>query len=350
MPKKEKRIGFKNQVADFLTLIKNQGLKENLPIEENTVVKALIVLNFISYKKIADIFLGCACINLLNKYVKDSSSKLNYQFKRHINNLLKGIEDINQPKTVRVDYDNTEGKAILLISIWDFQFSYKSIRFSKLISLIMSSSKDTFDGIRKQPFAQEIFQFAYENEFISNLTLSNNNLRDFVENEMSHYYNGSYVFEGGKLIKINNLLIAKDTIDKKLRDYFRVKLKDCNRPVIISGVFVKIWEKHVTFIEIEPYIESVKSIVICDHININRRDLEKIMDPNKLIIGERYYLIGFCKPYGDGRMGVNLYFENGVIPIFGIHEFQKMSKDIISICYRFSIEDYMSKVQGKVKM
>ena len=95
---------------------------------------------------------------------------------------------------------------------------------------------------------------------------------------------------------------------------------------------------------------SIYSIVICDHINIARRDLEQFIDLDKLVFGQRYYLIGYCKPYGTGRMGVNLYKEDGVTPIFGIHEFSKMSKDILSICHRFSIEDYMSKVQGTIKM
>ena len=350
MAKTEKRTGFKEMLSDFFIVIKNQDLVNDNIIDEQNVVRAMILLNFISYRKIADVFLGCACLNLVNRYVKKSSSKLNYQFKRHICNLLKGIQDINQPKTIKVDYDNSEGKSILLISIWDFQFSFKSIRFSRLIQQVIRSTNNTFDGIRKQPHAQEIFQFAYNNPFISNLTLSDNNLRDFIEYELIQFNNGSYVFENGKLIKTKDILIANEPYDKELRDYFRVKLKECNRPIIISGVYVKTWEKHVTFTTIEPYIESVKSIVICDHINISRRDLESVIDLKQLVQGERYYIVGYCRPYGNGRMGVNLYKENGITPIFGIHEFHEMSKDLISICHRFSIEDYMSRVQGQIKM
>ena len=36
---------------------------------ESDVASAMILLNLISYKNVADIFLGCAAMNLINAYV-----------------------------------------------------------------------------------------------------------------------------------------------------------------------------------------------------------------------------------------------------------------------------------------
>lgn len=124
--------GFKSDLLEFRDHIFNmqESAVCNEIIEEEDVVKAMVLLNVISYKKIADVFLGCAAINLVNAYVKQDNSKLNYGFKRHLIELLKGVEDINQPKTIQVDYDNRNKQQILMIVIWNFQFSYKFIRHS----------------------------------------------------------------------------------------------------------------------------------------------------------------------------------------------------------------------------
>jgi hypothetical protein len=310
----------------------------------------MILLNLICYKNVADVFLGCAAMNLINAYVNQESAHLNYQFKRHLINLIKGVEDVRQPNLIRVDYDKHAG-GCLMISIMGFQFTYKSIRYSEAIQLLQFHERIEWDGLRKQPYSKTIYEFALCNDHISNLTLAKSNLKEKLSREIDLYNSGSYKFKNGKLVKVTNFNVARDMEDKELKNYFRKKLSDCgNRPVILSGVYVKTWPRHVTFTAILPYIESVKAITICDHINIRRSDLERVYPIDNLKVGRRYYLIGYCNTYGQGRMGVKLLLGKGFCPIFEIDEFEKMPKDIISLCYRFSIEEYLSAYQGELKM
>jgi hypothetical protein len=49
-------------------------------------------------------------------------------------------------------------------------------------------------------------------------------------------------------------------------------------------------------------------------------------------------------------MGVQLATNESFCPIFGIKEFAKMPKDIMSRCHRFSIEEYLSAYQKELKL
>lgn len=341
------------QEISFLTEQLRKRYDEQDPKEhvlESDVASAMILLNLISYKNVADIFLGCAAMNLINAYVNQESSHLNYQFKRHLINLIKGVEDVRQPDLILVDYDQHAG-GCLMISIMGFQFTYKSIRYSEAIQLLQFHERIEWDGLRKQPYSKTIYEFALQNDHISNLTLAKCNLKEKLAREMDLYNSGSYKFKNGKLVKVTNFNVAHDIEDKELKNYFRKKLSDCrNRPVILSGVYVKTWPQHVTFTTILPYIESVKAITVCDHINILRSDLERVYPLENLEVGKRYYIIGYCNVYGKGRMGVKLLLEKGFCPIVDLTEFNKIPKDIISRCYRFSIEEYLSAYQKELKM
>ena len=353
MTDKIQKKGFKNALHDFgYKISKMQELdipKEE--IKEEDVVKAMILLNLISYKKIADVFLGCAAINLINTYVKQENTKLGYYFKRHIIELLKGIEDINQPKTIQIDYDNSNNQQILLISIWHFQFSYKCIRYSLEIKKLQAQQTIEWDGLRKQPYAKTIFDFALNSPFITKETLGGNDFLFMLNQEIDLYKSGNYKFQSEKLFKKGNFNVAKDEEDQELKNYYRIKLCECkDRPVILTGRYKKTWDKHVTFITIRPYIEGINRITVCDHINLLRKDVERVLNIEDLVEGHRYYIIGYCSEYGNGRMGVRLASNVSFLPLFKIDEFQKIPKDIISTCYRFSIEDYTRKDQKKIKL
>ena len=105
-------MGFKDELRDFHGVIQklqtNNEINKEL-VDEEDVLAALIILNFIDYKKVPDLFLGCASLNLLSTYIKQQDSKINYQFRRHILSVLKGIEDVQQPKSVKVTFDPSDG-------------------------------------------------------------------------------------------------------------------------------------------------------------------------------------------------------------------------------------------------
>ena len=345
-------MGFKDELREFEPEVKTlQNLREPEIITDDEAVVAINVLNYAKFNKVPDLFLGCAAYNLLNAYTKQKENRLSCHFHRFIHEILKGIEDVNQPKTIKVSYDNTEKLRLLIISFWSFQFSFQSISFTEQVATLSSKNDLKWDGIRKQKCAARIFHFALERKWISNETLAGNNLLEFLEHERCSYQT-DYTIKNGRFVKINNLKPAKDEKNFYLKNYVRIKLYNCqDRPVIISAIFRKAWEKHVTFISVKPYIPNTKVITICDHINLFRPDVEKVFDINLLQQGKRYYIIGYCQPYKfDDRMGVKLAIDEDFCPIFGIDEYEKMPKNISSRCHRFELEDYLSKLQIELKL
>ena len=132
---------FQNRIFDM----QEKGIPKEY-IGEDDVVKAMIVLNLISYKNEADVFLGFASINRVNDYMKKKKPKLGYNFRRHLNNLLKGIDDIKQPQTIQIIYDNSSNLQILMVVICNFQFSYKLVYYSEQIRKIEAPNIIEWDG------------------------------------------------------------------------------------------------------------------------------------------------------------------------------------------------------------
>ena len=172
-----------------------------------------------------------------------------------------------------------------MIVIWNFQFSYKFIRYSEQIKKLQSPKVLEWDGLRKQPYAKTIFDFALSSPFITQETLGGNNLMQKLNDEVELYKSGKYKFQNDKLFKKGNFEVARDEEDKELKNYYRVKLCECkDRPVILTGRYKKTWDKHVTFITIRPYIEGVTRLTVCDHINLLRSDVEKCVDIHLLVL------------------------------------------------------------------
>lgn len=346
-------MGFKDELKGFTqSVIALQRLEEREYITDDEAIAAINILNHAKYNKVPDLFLGCSAYNLLNVYVKQKNNRLSCHFHRFIHEILKGIEDVNQPKTIRLSYDTSEHLSLLIISFWDFQFSFQSVRLTEQVRFLTAKHKLHWDGVRKQKCAGTIFRFALESNWISDETLGGKSLRELVEHEIEVYNNDGYLVEEGRFIKIKSLQPAIDEPDANLKNYVRNKLYSCqDRPVIISAIFRKAWEKHVTFTSVKPYIPNTRVITICDHINLFRYDVERAIDIQSLKIGERYYIIGYCKPYRYAeRMGVQLAVGEGFVPLFGIHEYEKMPPDITSRCHRFSIEEYLSVNQKRLKL
>lgn len=347
------KMGFKDELKNFeKTVLELQNTAEREVIPEEDVVKSLVILNYISYEKVPDAFLGCAALNLLNTYVKQKDSKLGYRFRRHLYNLLKGIDDINQIKTINVFYDISKSNGMLMIVFWGFQFSFHGEKNTEMIKKLQKKRDMEWDGIKKQLCAKTIFEFALSTSWISNKTQNNSDLRELVISEIADYRNGSYVFSNGELIKILNVEYGKQIEDKYLKNYVREELKKCQgRPVILTGKFKKIWEKHVTFTTIRPYIQGCHTLTICDHINILRKDIEQVMNISELKKNKKYYLIGFCEQYKyKERMGVKLAVGYEFCPLLKASDFEKAPPEVFSICYRFSIEKFLRLNQKHLMM
>lgn len=345
-------MGFKDEVKELSKAVLSfQDCEEREYITDDEAIAAINVLNFSKYNKVPDVFLGCAAYNLLNVYVKQKTRGLSCRFHRLIHEILKGVEDVNQPKTIKVSFDTSDGLNLLIINFWDFQFSFQSMRCTEQLKGLLSKNI-SWDGIRKQICAGTIFRFALESAWISNMTMGGKDLREYIEKEIALYYEDGYTVMEGRFVKSKGLQPAKDEPDFHLKNYIRNKLYSCqDRPVILSAIFRKTWENHVTFTSVKPFIPNTRVITICDHINLFRKDVEKVIGIDSLNPGERYYIIGYCKPYKYAdRMGVQLAINDGFCPIFGILEYDRMPAEMESKCHRFSIEEYLSAQQKELKL
>jgi len=343
-------MGFKEELANFSDKIKElQTLEVAEYISDVDALAALIVLNFIKYEKVPDIFLSVAALNMLNRYVKQPKSQIGYQFRIHIVNVLKGIEDINQKKSILVGYAPKRNN-LLIIQFWDFQFSFQAEKMTEQVQNILSKNQLDWDGIKKQPCAKSIFEFALKSDWISNKTMKDEDLRELIHSEQVGYRKGEYKIVNGQFVKIKNIKYRlREGTDRQI-NYMREKLVECQeRPVILIGKFARVWDKHVTFTMVSPYIKQMVTMPVCDHINLYRPDVEKIVDINSLVEYERYYIIGYCRKYPrNDRMGVNLAMDLGFSPLMRVQEFKRMPKDMFEKCHRFSIEEYIGFCQKEI--
>lgn len=346
-------MGFKDEVNELKNIVLNlQKNEEKETVSDKDAAKCLVLLNYVQYEKVPDAFLGCAALNLLNTYVKQNKAKLGYRFRRHLYNLLKGIEDINQSKTIDVFYDEGKPNGILMIVFWGFQFSFHGEKNTDEIKKLQRKNNVEWDGIRKQLCSKTIFDFVFNSSWISNKTQNGRDLRRFLDNEMHQYEAGSYRFHKGELIKTIDVEYGEQKDDKYLKNYVREELEKCQgRPVILTGKYKKSWDKHVTFTTIRPYIQGCRTLTICDHINIYRPDIEKVVDVNSLERNKKYYIIGFCEPYKyKDRMGVKLAIGYDFCPIIKASDFEKAPPEVFSVCHRFSIEQYLRSNQKHLIM
>lgn len=132
-----------------------EGIIEHINIED--VDKAYINVRCMALESIEDYFLFFSSLNLLNSYVKkDYATSKKYDFKKEVS---KGIESliIWNPNGVKYSYN----KDISVIDISGLQFSFHNIEITKLMEQKSSLNTEIeWDGIKLQPSAVSIFNFA----------------------------------------------------------------------------------------------------------------------------------------------------------------------------------------------
>jgi len=343
-------MSFSSELDDFLITVKElNNLSEPEYIEHKDALSALIILNYARYNSVADVFLGTAALNMLNRYVKQPNTHITYQFRIHLTNILKGIEDLNNEGSIIIGYDASQNR-MLSINFERFQFSFQAINFTSQIQRLVSKNHIEWDGIRKQPCSKTIFNYALNNSHISNVTMNGESLLHLITDEVTGYDNGDYTIKNGQFVKIRNIRKSVREDDLYQKNYIRSKLYECkDRPVILLGNFERLWNKHVTFKRISPFIKQMNTVTICDHINLYRPDVEKIIDVDGLKRKERYYIIGYCERYSnDNRMGVKLAMDLGFPPLLKISEFRTIQHDLFGLCHRFDPEEYMSFSQKEI--
>lgn len=128
--------------------------------------------------------MAVASLNMLNRYVKQDGSRIGYQFRIHIINVLKGIEDISEKKSILSGYVLARNN-LLLFRFWDFQFSFHGEKLTNQVQSLISKKPIDWDGIKKQPCSKSILEFALSNQWISNKTMKEENLLELVRNKQN---------------------------------------------------------------------------------------------------------------------------------------------------------------------
>ncbi len=310
-------------------------------ISKEDVVSAFIILNYSCFNNDADIFLGCAAINLLNAYAKLVDSELGFHFWRHLNTIGKGIENLGRSENIKVYYGENDLEHRLIILFRDFQFGFRCEKNNELINKISEQAYLKWDGIEKRHYAKTILNHALVSAYISNVTLSGKDLRSMIKSEISDYID-TYEFTNGELIKSRGDYVNFIDPDKYSKNYLRIKLHNYkDRPVIFTGIFKQIHDKYVTFTTIRPYIRACKTLTICDHINILRSDIESVYDISLFEKNRKYYIIGSSYPYGYNRMGIKLATGYSFTPIIKAIDFAKIPESCFSECERINIDEFI---------
>lgn len=340
-------MAFVDEVHNLVRKLKTARGPTEL-VSERDVVRAYCVLNFIRYENIADVFLGCAAVNLLNAYVKNGDAKIGYTFKSHLGEILNAIDRL-QSFLIKVGYDNTRQMHLLQIDISGFQFSFKSVEMTELVDELARAIP--WDGFRKQQYSCSIFDFALMCPEVSNLTLSGDDLRAKVLGDVIDFEHGAFEFRDGRLVKIANLNHSKKPLTEVV-NFLREKLREAEGElVLLEGNFTKVHDKHVTFTAIRPHISGVNSVIVCDHINLTRWVLRRYVDERALRKGQTYFILGYCRPYPKGvwnRMGVHIAEDLDHLPILPADEFHKITNSTFARLHRFSIEEFMARKQSEL--
>ena len=130
--------------------------------------------------------------------------------------------------------------------------------------------------------------------------------------------------------------------DKYYKNHLRGELFDSkDQLVILTGKFKKVWDDHITFTAIRPYIPGVKTYTICNHICIYRKDAERVIEINNLKKNDKYYIIGYCRTYSqDTRMGIKLAIGLNICPLIKATDFIGIPREILRVAYKYNFEEY----------
>ena len=136
--------------------------------------------------------------------------------------------------------------------------------------------------------------------------------------------------------------------DKYLKNYYRNQLINYQKqPVILSGKFKRIHDDHITFTTIRPYIRCVKTVTLCNHVNLYRPEVESVIDINTLEYNHKYYIIAHCLPYRDSdRMGIRLATEYSFVPIVRAKNPDVIPEEAFEICQEFNADEYARGIKN----
>ena len=137
-----------------------------------------------------DFILFISALNLLNTYVKQPGTKIDYSFKKQIDYFLEVC--LKKSKNIlTINKNNDAMGRLLMIKLNDIQFSFHGVNcqydgIDKNLDPTMQ-----WDGIRKQKCAVSIYTKCRENKILrSNITYRGDNLLEKVNKYVDNYKKG----------------------------------------------------------------------------------------------------------------------------------------------------------------
>ena len=171
------------QVENFKNSIKFSQ-KEPEIISNEAFIRAKANIDTMCINNREDAFLYYSSLNLLNTYVKQNKN-VSYYFKSCVTSAFDSIIENNLDASFY--YDTNEH--LLIINIMGLQFSFHYVKLSAKMNFAKNFknklSKEYYkpqnwEGIRLQPVAESLFNFANNLEGLSNQSIAGN-LKDYQE-------------------------------------------------------------------------------------------------------------------------------------------------------------------------
>ena len=164
-------------------------------IEHELAFEAYIFISQMKLELPGDFLLFISALNLLNTYVKQKDSKINYKFKNEIDYFLEAC--LRKSKDVlKINKDADEKGKLLIIQINDLQFSFHSVK-CKYEGIDQNITADIeWDGIRKQLCAVTLYNLCKENQLLRcNKTFRGANLNNKVNRFVDNFKKGTINFD-----------------------------------------------------------------------------------------------------------------------------------------------------------
>ncbi len=176
----------KNNQAQYIALQDSE--KEYVTVDDAAL--AYTIVKGIKYNDIEDFYLGSASLNLLNTYVKQKDSLIDYRFKKYTRFLINTLAN-KDIEGIKMDLQIDKNMRLLMIQLLDeiqFSFHRPSIDnelFDKLHKKSIEGGL-TFDGIRKQRCANTVFHNALEASNIDVNQIKSSNSYQSMKNDIEN--------------------------------------------------------------------------------------------------------------------------------------------------------------------
>lgn len=169
-----------SEFKDEMRLLSYEAFSSPEVISREDFVRALANKEVMYINTKEDAFLFFASLNLLNAYVKQNKSEISYNFKLDV---VSGFDTVIMNNIEGVHYSHDPKEKAVIVEIDGFQFSFHNVLPSAKMDYVKNFAKTVdvkfykeqqWEGIKLQPVAGTVFQYANNLNGLSNKSLAGN--------------------------------------------------------------------------------------------------------------------------------------------------------------------------------